>query len=348
MEAEFSIPNPDKTVIHLTGNLLDDNSVVQMAQELYRSFTYTSLSLNSQKLIDVYLALKDGCNREVVVDLKKVTKDFGLKYIRREAVQSYLQQLLSLSVILFSDAETDNAMSSDRRGMALFDKAEVELGYTLRVIMTCSADAEPLMSCIHDHIPQYIFQNAIKLSSSHSYIMYKFIESMRDNDGSYPQTFEINFEKLRAALMSSRKSLSQFKRFNSEYLKPCRHVIQDNTDTRFSFSPVRYGRKANKVKFTIYEREFSDNTESVNDIDKSPNTKKAIKLLSAACDREFSSSQIQILSDFIGYFIESDIDKYYYLREAYTNFNSKTISVEEKFSAFRLSIEKDLSPKKDL
>ena len=62
MEAEFSIPNPDKTVIHLTGNLLDDNSVAQMAQELYRSFTYTSLSLNSLKLIDGFLALKDGCD----------------------------------------------------------------------------------------------------------------------------------------------------------------------------------------------------------------------------------------------------------------------------------------------
>ena len=57
-----------------------------------------------------------------------------------------------------------------------------------------------------------------------------------------------------AALNSTIKSHSQFKKFNAEYLKPCREDIQENTDTRFDYEPIKKGNRIYKVKFTIYER----------------------------------------------------------------------------------------------
>lgn len=247
--------------IVLKGERLSGENTVQMAQKLYRLISTTSLSLNSLKLLDVYLSKinsHDVSHKTVVFEFGEVEKLFGLKQIRKEALQSQLKELLTISVILSAETETSATNKTQYKSLLLFDKAELEQDKAdglWKVTMMCSNDAEPLMFNIDNKgYLQHALQNSVRLPNSHSFLLFKFIESRRDNSRGYPQVFEITVDNLRSALNSTAKSHSQFKKFNAEYLKPCRQDIQENTDTRFDYEPIKKGNRIYKVKFTIYDR----------------------------------------------------------------------------------------------
>lgn len=259
--AEKTTRQRKKNVIKLKGEGLSGSNTVQMAQELYHMISTASLSLNSFKLLDVYLSKinsHDASRKTVVFEFGEVEKLFGLKQIRKEALQSQLQELLTISVILSAETETEETSHTKFKSMLLFDKAELEQDKTdglWKVTMICSDEAEPFMFNIDSKgYLQHALQNSVRLPNAHSFLLFKFIESRRDNSRGYPQVFEITVENLRAALNSTIKSHSQFKKFNAEYLKPCREDIQENTDTRFDYEPIKKGNRIYKVKFTIYER----------------------------------------------------------------------------------------------
>lgn len=247
--------------IVLKGEGLNGENTVQMAQKLYRLISTTTLSLNALKLLDVYLSKinsHDVSHKTVVFEFGEVEKLFGLKQIRKEALQSQLKELLTISVVLSAETETSATSKTQYKSLLLFDKAELEQDKSdglWKVTMMCSNDAEPLMFNIDSMgYLQHALQNSVRLPNSHSFLLFKFIESHRDNSRGYPQEFEITVDNLRAALNSTAKMHSQFKKFNSEYLKPCREDIQENTDTRFDYEPIKKGNRIYKVKFTIYDR----------------------------------------------------------------------------------------------
>lgn len=247
--------------IVLKGEGLNGANTVQMAQKLYRLISTTTLSLNALKLLDVYLSKinsHDVSHKTVVFEFGEVEKLFGLKQIRKEALQSQLKELLTISVVLSAETETSATSKTQYKSLLLFDKAELEQDKSdglWKVTMMCSNDAEPLMFNIDSMgYLQHALQNSVRLPNSHSFLLFKFIESHRDNSRGYPQVFEITVDNLRAALNSTAKMHSQFKKFNAEYLKPCRNDIQENTDTRFDYEPIKRGNRIYKVRFTIYDR----------------------------------------------------------------------------------------------
>ena len=247
--------------IVLKGEGLNGENTVQMAQRLYRSITTTSLSLNSMKLLDVYLSKinsHDPSHKTVVFEYGEIERLFGLKQIRKEALISQLRELLTISVFIAADTETNEVDETQLRSLLLFDKAKCERDKSdglWKVTMMCSEDAEPLMFNIDSKgYLQHALQNSVRLPSSRSFLLYKFIESHRDNKRGYPQEFEITVDNLRTALNCTAKTYQQFKRFNNDYLKECRADILENTDTRFDYEPIKKGARIFKVKFTIYAR----------------------------------------------------------------------------------------------
>lgn len=264
--------------IVLKGEGLNGENTVQMAQKLYRSITTTSLSLNSMKLLDVYLSKinsHDASHKTVVFEFGEIERLFGLKQIRKEALINQLKELLTISIFIAADTETDEVDETQLRSLLLFDKAKCERDKSdglWKVTMMCSEDAEPLMFNIDSKgYLQHALQNSVRLPSSRSFLLYKFIESHRDNKRGYPQVFEIMIDNLRAALNCTAKTYQQFKRFNSDYLKVCREDIQNNTDTRFDYEPIKKGTRIYKVKFTIYPRAKYDVLPEITVADNEPN-----------------------------------------------------------------------------
>lgn len=250
----------DKDRNIVLANRIGGSNMVQMAQLLYYQLINANLSLIELKLIDVYLSRinsHDPSAREVVFKKGELEKLFGVKRIQNEALHKYLDDLMKLHVIICSEKEDDNMYIAHKQSFAMFNELYMILDKSdglWTVHMKCGDDAAALIFNI-DKIGylQHAVKNTAKLSTIHSFMIYKFIESHRMNNLPYPQTFAVPLDDLRKQVNCIDK-YSTFRDFNKYVLKASRTEIFEKTTTRFDYELVYSGRFVSKIKFTIHAR----------------------------------------------------------------------------------------------
>ena len=356
-------------------NSIDAENTVQMAKTLYRQITTTELSLNSLKIIDVYLSKinsHDASRKSVTFEKGELEKLFNVKYIRKEALEKHLNELLTITVLL-SQEETnlppDKRVSMDKGSLLLFDVAHLEQDENTQlwtVTIECSEKAKPLIFNI-DKLGylQHALQNSARLSKDKSFLLYKFLENNRNNKGTYPQIFEASLDNVKNALKVDKEAYDcrgEYGTLNNRILKVCQKEIQEKTDTWFDYEPKKKSRVVVGIKFTLYDRVKAIGETSVkvldadNTAEKQANSvnieaniiddgavNKELAYIATACDNEFTQAQITLLKDHISYYIHTPIQIYKYLRKMYLKLNEtmKDGTTAERFLAFRELIDSD-------
>ena len=236
------------------------NNKVQMARPLYYQLTGspTNFSLTELKLIDVYLAAINSHkpeNRLVVFEKGTLEKLFGVKRLHKDVLDSCFDTLLQSVIVLSNEESSEDKTKIDKSSFVLFSRARLiqDTDGLWKVYMECSEKAAQLIFNI-DKIGylQHPLSSTVRLKSRSSYVVLKFIESHRNNKGKYPQEFEASFDELREQLFANK--YSEWRDFRRAVLLAAQSEIQEKTNTRFDFEPIRIGRRIQMVKFTIYQR----------------------------------------------------------------------------------------------
>ncbi|MBQ8012381.1 MAG: replication initiation protein [Oscillospiraceae bacterium] len=277
-----------------------EKAYIQKARPL-QSLSETDLTLPELKILDAYLARINSHNpdkRTVKLEKGELERYLGVSRILKDDLNKRLRHLFQ--VIEVKD-------ENKRKGFKLinlFEEADAEQDENglWQVTLTCTPSAREYVFNI-DNIGylRYRLKNVINLTSRYSYVLFLYLV-----DNRFRKSWKIDLSDLKTLLNCTAETYSQYKRFNDLILKKCHKEINEKTDLRFSFTPVKKGRKVAEIEFTvetIADEIPSELPEQLSfeeleeEIDYGGDL--ANLLGSAACKDEFSPEQVRMLQDLV-------------------------------------------------
>ncbi len=139
----------------------------------------------------------------------------------------------------------------------LFNKCEVyqdDDSSEWFVKIRCSEEVAPYMFEMKRNYFTYELWNALKLKSVNQIRMY---EVLKQYEKIGERTVEV--ENLKYMLGISQNQYSRYQDFRIKVLEPCQKALEEHTDIKYTFEPIRKGRKIHALKFTITKNEnFKD------------------------------------------------------------------------------------------
>lgn len=210
------------------------------------------LSLNSYKMLDLYLSLIDSGNpatSEVVIRKRDFEKILGVDRIRIEQLKKLCDEISSLkvSVGINPDKHSDVPVNMFSYFAAIIDE---ESGQNV-IVAKCNPDAKRLFfdGGAIDSI-KYQLKVTLDLKSEYSIRLYMYLRSnlFFYANGDFRRKWEIKFNKLRAELYCQNKYKDNFKEFNRWVLSKAQEEINEKTDLAFEYS---YSRSTQTISFSI-------------------------------------------------------------------------------------------------
>ena len=284
-----------------------ENMIVQKANPL-QSLSETKMTLSEFKILDAYLSRIDSHipeARYVRFEKGELEQLLGVTQIKKEDLSKRIDNLFQ--VITIRDERKPKKFTK----FALFSKAECEQDENgqWQVDLACSVEAmEYVFNIENIGYLKYRLKNVINLTSRYSYILYLYLENNR-----FRKCWNITLEELKKMLCCTAETYNSYKRFNDLILKKCYKELNEKTSIKYSYEPIKKGRKVTGIKFTVATR--SDEIEETDPLMKDQLTFDEIEsdeekeidyggelanlLGEYACDDEFSPEQIRILQDLI-------------------------------------------------
>ena len=222
-----------------------DKLTVQKSNPL-QSLAKTELTLPELKILDVYLSRIDSHDpekRTVVIEKGELEQVLGVSRILKQQLKGRLRNLFQVVEV------EDDTKPDGFKLVSLFEEADAvpDNEGLWKITLTCTASAREYIFNI-DNIGylKYRLKNVIELKSRYSYVLYLYLEN-----NSFRKTWEINLEDLKELLKCNAKRYEQFKFFNAEILKKSQQEINEKTDCKFDYEPVKRGRAIVAIRFTI-------------------------------------------------------------------------------------------------
>ena len=300
-----------------------ERMVVQKANAL-QSLSETPLTLLEFKILDAYLARINSFNeneRYVRFEKGKLEQLFGVERIKKSELSKRLDNLFR-SITIY-DENKKNGFTK----IALFVKAECfqDDDDLWQINLACSAEAiEYFFDFDNLGYFHYRLQNIIHLKSRYSYIIYLYLEQ---ND--FRKSIEISLVKLKKMLSCTAESYNKFKVFNDRVLKLCQKEIHEKTDIRYTYEPLKKGRKVFAIRFTIETLADFTSPQIITEpkqitFDSLENN--SISFLAEACNNEFSEKEMDHIFQLIcqvQFDPKEDINlsRYHLLAEKYSKLN---------------------------
>lgn len=330
------------------------NLLVQKSNPLL-SLSETGLTLAEFKILDAYLGRINSHDPEK-------------RFIRLE--KGEIERLLSVSQIKPDDLENrvknlfqtvkikDNNKRKGFTLIALFEKAECyqdEDGLWQVDLGASPSAMEYIFNPERLGYLRYSLRNVVKLTSRYSYVLFLYLEQNRHMHLSW----EVPLDELKAIMRCTADTYTQFKRFNDLVLKKCCEELNEKTDCKFSYDPVKRGRAVKAVRFTLEtvanqldgQLSLADIAESqpIDEDEKaSAYSTELLGFLASACDFEFDDQEMRVLMDLIlqlyPYSHDSGIERFNYLRQKYnilTLYASKQ-KITSRFGYLKALIEVDI------
>ena len=94
---------------------------------------------------------------------------------------------------------------------------------------------------------RYNLRNVVKLTSRYSYVLFLYLEQNRHMH----LTWDVPLDELKALMRCTADSYKGYKEFNDKVLKKCLSELNDKTDCKFSYEPIKRGRTVKAVRFTL-------------------------------------------------------------------------------------------------
>lgn len=211
------------------------------------ALSQSELSLPEFKLLDLYLARINSHDPEkntITLEKGEIEDALGVTKINAEDLTERLLHLGQGIKI------PDKTKSRGFRIMWLFDEAlcETDENGLWKVTLSASPKAMRYFFNIEElGYFRYKLRSIKNMTSRYTYVLFLYLEKQR-NMG---LEWKINLDDLRKMLNSTASRYEQFKFFNSEILKRCQQEIHEKTECRFTYEPIRKGRKVCAVKFVL-------------------------------------------------------------------------------------------------
>lgn len=286
-----------------------DSMLVQKSNPL-QSLSETKMTLVEFKILDAYLSRIDSHKpdeRYVRFEKGELEKLLGVTRILKEDLSKRIDNLFQVLTI------RDENKPKKFTKIALFAKAECEQDENgqWQVDLACSAEAmEYVFNVENIGYLKYRLKNVIDLTSRYSYILYLYLENNR-----FRKQWTISLDELKALLRCTADTYTQYYRFNDLVLKKCHKELNEKTSIKYSYEPIKTGRKVTGIKFTVAA--LSDEIEETDPLMKDQLTFDEIEtdereeneidyggglanlLGKSALDNEFTPEQVRILQDLI-------------------------------------------------
>lgn len=288
-------------------NGLKETNIVQKSKPLF-SLWKSDLTLSEFKILDTYLSRIDSHKpeqRSIIFEKGKLEELLGVKKINKQNLDNRLKHLQGTIVNIGDDKHIDR--------ITLFERAQGEIDeYGIwKVTLTCTPSAMKYIFNIEDiGYLRYKIKSIINISSLYSYILFTYLEYNR-----FRKSWEEELDELKILINCNNELYNDFKYFNQRILKKCQQELQEKTELRYSYEPIKAGRKVVKIKFTL--ETLSDiilDNKSVNTYEVPPqipfdeqmNDDKVIEEyiveLRKICN-EFSDEQIKLLYKLVSEFV---------------------------------------------
>lgn len=228
---------------------ISDKLTVQKSTPLL-SLWRSDLTLAEFKILDMYLARINSHNpdkRTVTFEKGEIEQILGVKRIRIEELDT---RLLHLGTPIRID---DDTIPDDRFArISLFEQAIAERDEDgiWKVELTASQSAMKYFFNVEDiGYLRYKLRCITALTSRYSYIMFLYLERNRSFQ---KMSWEIPLDNLREMLScNTEPHYKDFRRFNEKILKRVQTELNQKTECKYSYTPVKHGRTVIAIHFDL-------------------------------------------------------------------------------------------------
>lgn len=292
----------------------EDKLTVQKSLPLFALWR-SDLTLAEFKILDTYLSRIDSHKpekRAVIFEKGELEKLLGVQKINNKELEERLKHLMG-NVVKIPDTD-------ERKGfrlISLFEEAVAEQDdYGLwQVKLECTQKAMKYIFNIENlGYLRYKIRCITSITSRYTYIMFIYLESNR-----FRKSWEVPLAELKEILNCDKEELyKEFKFFNQKILKRVQKEMHEKTECRYSYEPVKKGRKVSAVRFEI--ETFAETLSTLSDELGEENPKQlkfddvcadeleedidyggelANLLGSSACNNEFTPEQVRVIQDLV-------------------------------------------------
>lgn len=343
---------PKKNVEPIVGTGKDPENrlTVQKSIPLF-SLWRSDMSLAEFKILDTYLSRINSHEpekRTVVFTKGELEQLLGVKKINKADLVSRLKGLYR-----GVDIEDNNRKIHT---VGLFEEAygEMDENGLWTVKLTCTSKAMKYIFNVEKlGYLRYKLRCITSLTSRYTYILFMYLEANR-----FRKSWVIDVDELRQILnCDTEESYKEFKLFNNRILKKCQKELLEKTECRFSYVPVRTGRRVTGVRFTLETLsdsilpgqltidDYEDELDLV-DPNENPNA-----IFADALPKDFTPEQVEALRILAAPLIPYDpfhplpaecrlAD---YLKQKTAIMNAMKTEIKHPFSYLKAMIEKDIA-----
>lgn len=224
-----------------------DKLTIQKSLPLY-SLWQSDLTLAEFKILDTFLSRIDSHNperRSVIFQKGELEDLLGVKRIRTEDLDNRIAHLCTS--VRVEDKNTARGFAR----VSLFAKAVAEPDddglWTVELKATSEA-MEYIFNIEAIGYLRYKLKSIVNLQSRYSYVLFLYLEAHR-NMG---LRWDVSLAELKQVLACDKEEIyADFKYFNQRILKRCQAEIHEKTSCRFSYEPIRKGRRVASIRFTL-------------------------------------------------------------------------------------------------
>ena len=226
------------------GKKPEDKLTVQKSIPLF-SLWRSDMSLTEFKILDTYLSRinsHDPDKRTVVFTKGELECLLGVTRINKPDLIARLKGLYR-----GVDVECSNKRIHT---IGLFEEAcgEMDENGQWTVKLTCTTKAMKYIFNIENlGYLRYKLRCITNLTSRYTYVLFMYLESNR-----FRKSWEVDVAELKQVLnCDTEPTYTQFKRFNDLILKKCQKELQEKTECRYSYAPIKKGRTVVAIRFDL-------------------------------------------------------------------------------------------------
>lgn len=212
-----------------------------------QSLTQTDLTLPELKILDVYLSRIDSHDpekRTVQIEKGELERVLGVTRILKDDLDKRLRHLFQAVEV------KDKTKRKGFKIISLFEEADAEPDENdlWTVTLTCTLPAREYIFNIENlGYLRYRLKNIIELKSRYSYILFMYLE----NNRGFRNSWQIKLDDLKELLKCNAETYKTFFRFNGLVLSKCHQEINEKTDCKFDYEPIKRGRAIVAIRFTL-------------------------------------------------------------------------------------------------
>ena len=272
-----------------------DKLTVQKSLPLF-ALWHSDLSLSEFKILDTYLARINSHEpekRRVVFSKGELEEKLGVTKINKPDLEKRLIHLMG-NVVKVPDYDTKRGF----RLVTLFEEVYAQQDETglWTITLECTQKAMKYFFNV-DNLGylRYKLRCITSLTSRYTYIMFIYLEANR-----FRKSWEIDLEELKQQLKCDQEALYQeYKRFNERILKKVQKEMHQKTECRYSYEPIKKGRRVVAIRFTLesldddLEAEIIKEKElELNKIEPEPQQNHWIEQYCKLCDGLFTNVEM--------------------------------------------------------